>query len=88
MLVGGTLLLLAFTPADVTLDEALFETGSALATVGLSTGITDDLSGPAEAVIIAMMFIGRLGPVTIVSALALRERAVRYRLPEERPIIG
>ncbi|MET0740328.1 MAG: potassium transporter TrkG [Candidatus Nanopelagicales bacterium] len=88
VLVGGTLLILAFTPADVTLSEALFEAGSALATVGLSTGITNELNSSAEAVVIAMMFIGRLGPVTIVSALALRERAVRYRLPEERPIIG
>ena len=88
VLVGGTLLILAFTPAHVTLDEALFEAGSALATVGLTTGITDELNSSAEAVVIAMMFIGRLGPVTIVSALALRERAVRYRLPEERPILG
>jgi hypothetical protein len=34
------------------------------------------------------MFIGRLGPVTLVSALALRERVRRYELPEERPVIG
>jgi Trk-type K+ transport system membrane component len=88
VLVGGTLLLLATTPAEITLDEALFEVGSALATVGLSTGITADLTPAAQTVLVAMMFIGRLGPVTIVSALALRERAVRYRLPEERPIIG
>ena len=88
VLVGGTLLLLAFTPSEITLGDAVFETGSALATVGLSTGITAELNAAAQAVIVAMMFIGRLGPVTIVSALALRERAVRYRLPEERPIIG
>ncbi|MET8468845.1 potassium transporter TrkG [Streptomyces sp. NPDC006422] len=35
-----------------------------------------------------LMFIGRLGPITLVSALALRERTRRYELPEERPVIG
>ena len=34
------------------------------------------------------MFLGRLGPITLVSALALREHGRRYQLPEERPIIG
>jgi trk system potassium uptake protein TrkH len=34
------------------------------------------------------MFLGRLGPITLVSALALRQRQQRYRLPEGRPIIG
>lgn len=34
------------------------------------------------------MFAGRLGPVTVASALALRERERRYELPEERPIVG
>ena len=39
-------------------------------------------------VLMALMFIGRLGPITLASALALRERARRYELPEERPIVG
>ena len=34
------------------------------------------------------MLIGRIGPITLASALALRERRRLYRLPEERPIVG
>jgi Trk-type K+ transport system membrane component len=37
---------------------------------------------------VALMFLGRLGPITLVSALALRERPQLYQLPEGRPIIG
>ncbi|TNM39819.1 TrkH family potassium uptake protein [Nocardioides albidus] len=70
------------------LDAIFFEVVSAFATVGLSTGITADLPGPAQLVLVALMFLGRLGPVTLVSALALRERGHLYRLPEGRPLIG
>ncbi|MFC7343816.1 hypothetical protein [Saccharopolyspora griseoalba] len=38
--------------------------------------------------LVGLMFIGRLGPITLASALALRERSRRYELPEERPIVG
>ena len=66
----------------------LFETTSAFATVGLSTGITGQLGDPAQVVLVLLMFLGRLGPVTLVSALALRERNRRYRFPEGAPLIG
>ncbi len=84
--VTATLTLLALTP--FTLDEVLFESVSAFATVGLSTGITTDLSAAAQLVLTVLMFAGRIGPITLASALALRERTRRYELPEERPIIG
>lgn len=70
------------------LDQVLFEVISAFGTVGLTTGITAHLPGGAQLLLIALMFIGRLGPVTLASALALRERPIMYRLPEERPILG
>ena len=66
----------------------LFETVSAFATVGLSTGVTADLPGAAQLILVGLMFLGRLGPITLVSALALRERTRLYELPEGRPIIG
>ncbi|WP_349239929.1 potassium transporter TrkG [Streptomyces sp. CC219B] len=69
-------------------ESVLFEVVSAFGTVGLSTGITADLPAASQLIVIALMFIGRLGPVTLVSALALRERTRRYELPEERPVIG
>lgn len=68
--------------------EILFEVTSAFATVGLSTGVTADLPPAAQAILILLMFIGRLGPMTLVSSLALRQRQSRYRHPEGRPIIG
>ncbi|PCG86302.1 ATPase [Streptomyces sp. WZ.A104] len=74
--------------SDHTLDESLFEVTSAFATVGLSTGITADLAPGLQLLLIALMFIGRLGPITVASALAMRTRVRLYDLPEERPIIG
>ena len=73
---------------DLTLTPALFEVTSAFGTVGLSTGITPTLSQAAQFVVILVMFAGRVGPVTFVTALALREHSRAYRYPEEQPIIG
>jgi trk system potassium uptake protein TrkH len=69
-------------------SAVLFESVSAFATVGLSTGITPDLPPSGHVVLVLLMFIGRLGPITLVSALALRDRQRRYTLPEGRPLIG
>ncbi|MFE9255566.1 TrkH family potassium uptake protein [Streptomyces sp. NPDC006879] len=84
--VGSTVAFMVFTDFD--LDRTLFEVVSAFATVGLSTGITADLPGTERILLIALMFIGRLGPITVASALALRQRVRMYDLPEERPVIG
>ena len=70
------------------LDRVLFEAVSAFGTVGLSTGITAALPPAGQYILIALMFIGRIGPITMASALALKERHKLYRLPEERPIVG
>ncbi|WP_020389825.1 TrkH family potassium uptake protein [Kribbella catacumbae] len=83
---AGTLSLLAMT--SFRLDDILFETVSAFGTVGLSTGITAKIPAAGQLVLVALMFIGRLGPITMASALALRERPRRYELPEERPVVG
>uniref|UniRef100_UPI000DD36979 TrkH family potassium uptake protein n=1 Tax=Lentzea terrae TaxID=2200761 RepID=UPI000DD36979 len=83
---AGTITLLSISPFP--LDDLLFETTSAFGTVGMSTGITAQLPAAGQLVLIALMFIGRLGPITLASALALRDRARRYELPEERPVVG
>jgi potassium uptake TrkH family protein len=74
--------------ADVGLAQALFEALSAFSTVGLSTGITPALGTPAQMILVALMFLGRVGPITLFAALVLREHGRRYRFPHERPIIG
>lgn len=86
MVVGSTVVMLQLT--DVGLDRALFEVISAFATVGLTTGITPGLPPSAQYLLVALMFTGRVGTVTLASALALRHRRRLYQLPEERPIIG
>lgn len=73
---------------DLGLDRILFEVVSAFATVGLSTGITAQLSPAAQLVLVALMFLGRLGPITVATALAARTRRTLYELPKERPLIG
>ncbi|WP_211254736.1 TrkH family potassium uptake protein [Knoellia aerolata] len=84
--IGGTMVLTELT--DLPFRDVLFETTSAFATVGLSTGITPKIGDPGQFVLVALMFLGRLGPITLVSALALRERNRRYRYPEGAPLIG
>ncbi|NYF09165.1 potassium uptake TrkH family protein [Leifsonia sp. AK011] len=74
--------------SDLPLSPVLFETVSAFGTVGLSTGITKELPLAAQLLLCLLMIVGRLGPITFASALALREREVLYQLPKERPIIG
>lgn len=86
VVVGSTVLLMLIT--DFSLDVLLFEVISAFSTVGLSTGITGNLPVAGQLVLIALMFIGRLGPVTLATAIALRERRILYEYPQERPGIG
>ncbi len=85
-IVAGTGSILELT--DFSTDEVFFEVVSAFGTVGLSTGITADLPGAAQLVIVALMFLGRVGPVTLVAGLALRENRGSTGYLEGRPIIG
>jgi potassium uptake TrkH family protein len=84
--IAGAAILMFFS--DEPLDRAVFETISAFGTVGLSTGITGDIALPGQLVLVILMFLGRLGPLTLGSAIALRERRILYEYPTERPAIG
>ncbi|WP_449065113.1 TrkH family potassium uptake protein [Planomonospora algeriensis] len=84
--VSGTLVMMMLTP--FALDRVLFEVISAFGTVGLSTGITAQVGTAGHLVLTALMFIGRLGPVTLGAALALHVQTRRFRYPEERPLVG
>lgn len=78
----------AHYPKDFTLLDLAFEVVSAICTVGLSTGVTPFLTDAGKLVIIAVMLIGRLGPLTLLAALTLNLRPVRYDYPEEVVIVG
>ncbi|MBB5134946.1 potassium uptake TrkH family protein [Thermocatellispora tengchongensis] len=86
LVVGSTYVLMVLTPHE--LNKVLFEVVSAFATVGLSTGITADIPAAGQVLLVLLMFVGRIGPLTLGSALALRERTRRYELPVERVVIG
>ena len=86
LVVGASLVLMSVE--DFALTPALFEVTSAFGTVGLSTGITGNIGPSGHMLLVVIMLAGRVGPVTFVTALALRERNPAYRYPEERPIIG
>ena len=73
---------------QATFVQTLFEAVSAFGTVGASTGITPDLSDPARFLTSFAMFVGRLGPLTLVLALAARARPIPFRPAVESVRIG
>lgn len=70
------------------MNEILFETISAFGTVGLSTGLTYELSPIGKLLITIMMFIGRLGPLTMAFALLKTRKEAKVRYAEEKILIG
>ena len=71
-----------------TLQQVLFETISAFGTVGLTTGITGRLQPVSLIVLMLLMYLGRVGTISVATALAIQSRHRQYRLPEEQPIVG
>ncbi|WP_052136595.1 TrkH family potassium uptake protein [Arthrobacter sp. PAMC 25486] len=92
IMMGATFVMIAcgllLAISGESLDRVLFETISAFATVGLSTGLSGELPPSGKYVLSAMMFFGRVGSITLAAALALRQRRQLFHYPEERPIIG
>ncbi|TLM84385.1 TrkH family potassium uptake protein [Pseudarthrobacter sp. NamE2] len=82
----GSFLLLSISGES--LDRVLFEAISAFATCGLSTNLSGEVPPAGAYVLTALMFMGRVGTVTLAAALSLRQRSQLYHYPEERPIIG
>jgi potassium uptake TrkH family protein len=70
------------------LIEIIFEVASAFGTTGLSLGITSDLSSIGKCVIIALMFIGRVGILSFLFMIGGKEKTTKYHYPKERVIIG
>lgn len=86
MVVLGSVFILGVT--DLPTDKVIFEVISAFGTVGLSTGITADLPPEGQLVLVLLMYAGRVGTITLATSLALGERRMPWRLPEEHPIVG
>ena len=87
MVLTGTYLLTVFEPG-IRLVDALFEITSAFGTVGLSTGITRYLSDASKIVSILIMYIGRLGPLTVASLWYFSNKSEKVSYPEGNIAIG
>jgi potassium uptake TrkH family protein len=86
ILATATLLLMAV--GDAGLGAAAFEAISALSTVGLSTGVSANQGTLGDLLLVVLMFIGRVGPVSLAAAITLRSRPNLFRYPTDRPLIG
>ena len=73
--------------SDQSLD-LIFEVVSALGTVGLSTGMTSNLSDLGKWILIGLMFMGRLGPISVISALSRTVREPKVEFANEEPLVG
>lgn len=73
---------------EIPLTSLLFEAVSALATVGLTLGATGELDSVGKVIVIACMFAGRVGPLTVFMVLARRERSSPWSHPEQDIAIG
>ena len=80
--------LLTISDSDKPILELVFEQVSAFATVGLSMGITSDLSTFGKTVIIISMFIGRIGTLTLALALSGRDKCNSYQYPKAHLMVG
>ena len=82
------IVLLTITDGDKPLTDLVFETFSAFNTVGLTTGITPDLSEAGRVIIIVAMFTGRVGLLTLAFALSSPVTTTDYRYPKSHLFVG
>jgi len=88
LLLGTLLLSLTESQNVFAVEDIMFETASALGTVGLTTGITPDLTTAGKLIIIITMLIGRLGPLTLLASLTFNLKPAGYDYPSEAIIVG
>ncbi|MER2036508.1 MAG: TrkH family potassium uptake protein [Solibacillus sp.] len=87
MVLGATMILL-ITEQHATMTQIIFEITSAFGTCGMSLGITGNLSTVGKVVIMALMFIGRVGLISFLYSIGGRGNKKKYHYPKERIIIG
>lgn len=86
VLIVTTTCLLVFVPGDFL--DLLYEATSALATVGLSRNVTGSLNLIGKAIVIVTMYLGRIGPITMMLAFSMKKAKGLRVLPEEKVLIG
>lgn len=86
LFLGGALFISA--TEQLPMSTCLFETASAVGTVGLTLGITPTLSIPSQAVLMLLMFLGRVGGLTLIFAAIASKRTNGSKLPQEKITVG
>ncbi|MBX7410532.1 TrkH family potassium uptake protein [Clostridium chauvoei] len=81
-------MMLSYTEVGATFMDLLYETTSAFGTVGLTTGLTPNLSNIGKVLIMLMMYFGRVGPLTVALALTRKRKKTGYKYPEGKILIG
>ena len=89
-LLAGTLIISLIENGRFPLEDILFEASSAMGTVGVSAIGTPNLSSASRAILLPMMFLGRVGPLTLAVAVSKRQGGIKTvsKYPEERIMIG
>ena len=73
---------------QLVMEDVVFEVFSAIGTVGMSTGITRDLSAASRIVIVLLMYCGRIGSMSFALSFMERKKVAPIKLPEEKVMIG
>ncbi len=87
-IVGAVTMIMGFAEPNASFEELIYEATSAFATVGLTEGITPGLHSVSKIALIAGMFLGRVGPITVLLALSRNANPGSYQYPEGKILIG
>ena len=87
-LVIGVTMILSYTEVGASFIDLLYEASSASGTVGLTLGLTPNLSAVGKILIMIMMYLGRVGPITVMLALTRKRKKSGYKYPEGKILIG
>lgn len=90
ILMGGTLAILMIEKDSVAMTDVLFETSSAIGTVGLTADLTPQLKRVSQVIIMFLMYVGRIGPMTLALSFAGKQnpKDKLRELPQERIMVG
>lgn len=86
--IGFSIFVLSFTDSRLGFLELSFEVFSAFSTVGLSLGITGSLSDSGKLVMVIIMFVGRVGAITLLISIFRKVKSLRYQYPQEDILIS
>ena len=88
LLLASLILTITEKQSGFSLGDLMFETASALGTVGLTTGVTGSLTTMGKLIIIMVMLVGRLGPLTLLAAMTFNLKPAGYDYPTEPIVVG